>query len=210
MDASKLLSEYKFWEIIEKSEKGTKLPGLLSALSDDELIGFNYWWTYFANKLYRQDLWAAAYIVRGGCSDDSFEYFRYWLITQGRKIVYDALADADSLCDVFKPEEEPENEEANYTIIEEIEKREAENAKFSEKFNEREILAFPDIEFEWEEDDDESIRAVCPRTFDRYGDNPLYLPDFSQFAGTHSATLQDKPASKGFFAKLLRFFTGRR
>lgn len=210
MDASKLLPEEKFWEIVDKSNNGTELSGLLSELSDDEMIGFNYWWTYFAYKLYRQDLWAVAYVVRGGCSDDSFEYFRFWLLTQGRKIVYDALENADSLCDVFNPDEEPQNEEVNYTVYEAIENRNSKNPGFLEKLNQYELPPLSDIEFEWEEDDDESIRAVCPRTYDRYGDHPLYLPDFSQFAGTHSATLQDKPASKGFFAKLLRFFTGRR
>jgi hypothetical protein len=35
---------------------------------------------------YDADLWAAAYIVNGGCSDDGFDYFRGWLILQGKKI----------------------------------------------------------------------------------------------------------------------------
>lgn len=34
--------------------------------------------------LYRWDVWAAAYLIGGGCSDDSFMDFRAGLIAQGR------------------------------------------------------------------------------------------------------------------------------
>jgi hypothetical protein len=48
---------------------------------------------------YRTDLWAAAYLINGGCSDDGFDYFRGWLITQGAEVFHRALADPDSLAD---------------------------------------------------------------------------------------------------------------
>jgi hypothetical protein len=32
-----------------------------------------------------RDQWGAAYLANGGCSDDGFDYFRGWLIGQGRK-----------------------------------------------------------------------------------------------------------------------------
>lgn len=46
---------------------------------------------------YRNDLWAAAYLINGGASDDGFDYFRGWLVTQGRAVFERALADPDSL-----------------------------------------------------------------------------------------------------------------
>ncbi|MEV0567096.1 DUF4240 domain-containing protein [Dactylosporangium sp. NPDC050588] len=46
---------------------------------------------------YRAGLWAAAYVINGGASDDGFEYFRGWLIAQGRETFERALADPDSL-----------------------------------------------------------------------------------------------------------------
>ncbi|MEV4139673.1 DUF4240 domain-containing protein [Dactylosporangium sp. NPDC049742] len=46
---------------------------------------------------YRADLWAAAYLINGGASDDGFDYFRGWLIGQGRETFERALADPDSL-----------------------------------------------------------------------------------------------------------------
>ncbi len=47
------------------------------------------------NAAYRTDIWALAYLLRGGCSDDSFEAFRGWLILQGRKVFEATLADPD-------------------------------------------------------------------------------------------------------------------
>jgi hypothetical protein len=39
----------------------------------------------------------AAYLVNGGCSDDGFEYFRGWLIMQGREVYERVVADPDVL-----------------------------------------------------------------------------------------------------------------
>jgi hypothetical protein len=46
---------------------------------------------------YRNPLWGAAYLINGGCSDDGFDYFRGWLLTQGQTVFESALADPDSL-----------------------------------------------------------------------------------------------------------------
>ena len=61
---------------------------------------------------YRRDLWGAAYLINGGCSDDGFDYFRGWLLGQGQAIWQAALADPDSLADhpqvrVHRPYQEP-------------------------------------------------------------------------------------------------------
>src|SRR5262249_60057219 len=51
-------------------------------------------------RAYSWDLWGAAFIINGGCSDDGFEYFRGWLILQGRKTFDDALRDPETLAEV--------------------------------------------------------------------------------------------------------------
>ncbi|MFI6469240.1 DUF4240 domain-containing protein [Streptomyces sp. NPDC050516] len=53
-------------------------------------------WDLMARS-YTAPLWAAAYTVNGGCSDDGFDYFRGWLIAQGREAYEAAVADPDSL-----------------------------------------------------------------------------------------------------------------
>lgn len=45
-------------------------------------------------------LWAAAYLINGGCSDDGFDYFRGWLIAQGRTVFEQVTADVDCLADL--------------------------------------------------------------------------------------------------------------
>jgi Protein of unknown function (DUF4240) len=47
-----------------------------------------------------QDLWAAAYLINGGCSEDGFDAFRGWLIAHGREAVARAVTDPDSLAEL--------------------------------------------------------------------------------------------------------------
>ncbi|MFF5228039.1 DUF4240 domain-containing protein [Dactylosporangium sp. NPDC000521] len=64
-------------------------PAAIAALDRpfDELMAMSY----------RADLWAAAYIINGGASNDGFDYFRGWLVAQGREWFECALAGPDSL-----------------------------------------------------------------------------------------------------------------
>src|SRR5205807_9971881 len=50
------------------------------------------------------DLWGAAYLINGGCSDDGFDYFRAWLISRGRTVYEAAIKDPDSLAGLTDPE----------------------------------------------------------------------------------------------------------
>lgn len=73
---------------------------LLAALPAEEIEGAHRALWEELTRSYTAPLWAAGYIVNGGCSDDGFDYFRGWLITQGRAAFEDALADPDSLADL--------------------------------------------------------------------------------------------------------------
>ena len=101
------LTEAGFWEMIRAARAGeTSVEGTVRALetalgqrSPEDLIAFNgFAWAYFS-RLDRKELWAAAYVIRGGCSDDGFAYFREWLILQGKDVVMGAGMDPDSLAD---------------------------------------------------------------------------------------------------------------
>lgn len=86
LNAKDYISEQEFWNIIEQSEKGKNLEHILMPLTRQEIIGYVYWWIYFNKISYRQDLWAVAYTVLGGCSDDGFDYFRFWLVARGKEV----------------------------------------------------------------------------------------------------------------------------
>lgn len=178
-EASKLMTEEKFWSIIENSHRGRDLKECLTQLSEDELFGFRYWWEYFCHMSYKQDLWAVAYIVLGGCGDDGFDYFRFWLIAQGRQVFYDALKNADTLCDVFSELEDPEGddypeqEELDYVVMTVLGERTGDEDYFYTA--DYELPKYEhEIVFEWNEDDEESLRKVCPRTFDKWWENDVF------------------------------------
>ncbi len=102
----------QFWQIIgytcrsdprSAEEWDTKLIEALTELPADEIIEWNHIFDNLAKRAYRRDLWAAAYLINGGASDDGFYYFRCWLIGMGETIYKNAIADPDSLVDVASP-----------------------------------------------------------------------------------------------------------
>jgi len=104
----------QFWDIIAASRSDFdsndaagnqerqmhRLHSLLSALSPEEVMEFDRIFGDTVNKAYDWNLWGAAYLIEGGCSDDGFEYFRRWLISMGREVYEVALREPDTLADV--------------------------------------------------------------------------------------------------------------
>src|SRR5262245_57201855 len=95
-----------FWDHIratrrvEPEEHADRLTKRLSKLPEAEIGGFIQRWDEASVDAYRWDLWGAAYLINGGCSDDGFQYFRWWLLLQGRAAYEAALADPDSLAKI--------------------------------------------------------------------------------------------------------------
>lgn len=98
----------RFWEIIDGTvdeDEDRQLEALeneLEKLSPEQIVAFSR--DFFAASLaaYRWDLWGAAYVINGGCSDDGFIDFRSWLIAQGKAVYDAALAEPESLADHIK------------------------------------------------------------------------------------------------------------
>jgi Protein of unknown function (DUF4240) len=103
------MNDTMFWKIIQraKSEAGGD-PGAVAdcvyeqlvKLAAAEIESFDTIHHSKHSAAYAWRLWGAAYLMNGGCSDDGFEYFRCWLVAQGKKVYEAALADADSLAKV--------------------------------------------------------------------------------------------------------------
>jgi hypothetical protein len=96
----------ELWAVIEDARAdasggadvvAARAASLLAPLSAEQIVAAaQLLWNLMADS-YRGDLWAAAYLINGGASDDGFEYFRGWLIAQGREAFNSAVADPDSL-----------------------------------------------------------------------------------------------------------------
>jgi hypothetical protein len=103
----------RFWDIIAAACQGDGgdadwdegLRQELAKLPADEILAFAQRYEACVNRAYRTDLWGAAYLINGGCSDDGFHYFRCWLVGMGKKVYETALANPDSLAGVVKPGE---------------------------------------------------------------------------------------------------------
>ena len=75
----------------------------MTKLSADEIVEWNHIFDRLAARAYQTDLWAAAYHINGGASDDGFYYFRCWLIGMGKDSYKAAIQNPDTLADVFNP-----------------------------------------------------------------------------------------------------------
>jgi hypothetical protein len=96
----------QFWTLIEAAKSATggdcgaqagRLVAALAGRSVDDVLAWNRIRRELLAESYGWELWGAAYLINGGCSDDGFDYFRGWLLGQGRAIWQDTLADPDSL-----------------------------------------------------------------------------------------------------------------
>jgi Protein of unknown function (DUF4240) len=116
----------EFWNIIETAhqqadgETEAQMEALEAALEKreaNELIEFQNFFDEAHTVSYRADLWGAGFLMNGGCSDDGFDYFRGWLIAQGRKVFEAALENPDSLADVVPEDAEADFEFENEDIL---------------------------------------------------------------------------------------------
>ena len=99
----------EFWKLIDESRHealgDTKLhvatfKSALDDLEPNELVSFGHWFDDYYASADSWELWDAAYLVGGGCSDDSFADFKGWLISRGEKVFEAALANPESLAKV--------------------------------------------------------------------------------------------------------------
>jgi hypothetical protein len=100
------LDEHKFWSLIQHAndladgdmdEKCEAIKAALAALPKSEAIAFSTLFDAAMDRAYSWSLWAAAYIINGGCGDDTFSDFRASLISRGRNAYEAALANPESL-----------------------------------------------------------------------------------------------------------------
>jgi len=107
------MDENTFWSLVEKSraaagsdlnQRPAALERVLEPLPLAAIQAFQKQYEQMLLKANRWDLWGAAYVMNGGCSDDGFKYFRDWLISEGRPLFESALAAPDSLAAVPRRE----------------------------------------------------------------------------------------------------------
>lgn len=110
---------------------------------------------------YTWSLWGAAYLMNGGCSDDGFEYFRGWLIAQGRKVFERALEDPDTLAEIWS------GDEVECEDILSVATSAYETA--TGEFPEARSVPYPDLGERWDFDDDAEMERRFPKLWAKRG-----------------------------------------
>ena len=123
------MTEERFWNLIDQargrsnhSAEPESLRAVLEKLSDEEILEFGH--AYYEKLCDLNDwrLWAAGYVIAGGMSDDSFHYFRSWVIGKGKQVFAVAMSDPDAL-GPFVDDPEVDNELLEYVTAELAEER---------------------------------------------------------------------------------------
>lgn len=161
----------QFWKIIGDACAGAsddedflgRIDSYLRALKPEELLEFETHFNKMNAQAYSWNLWGAAYLMNGGCSDDGFDYFRAWLIAQGQETFETALEDPDSLAALADPE--GELEELIYLAGEAYEEKTGEEMPDSVF----EGAEQPDLGQGWDFDDKTEMKKRYPRLFVKYG-----------------------------------------
>ena len=99
------MDEDVFWELVETAARDAEAPGeapdrltqALEAFKPGEIGKFNKLLDAQMDALNSWDVLALAYLALDGASDDTFEYFRAWLIFEGRAVCAAAVGDVESL-----------------------------------------------------------------------------------------------------------------
>lgn len=161
------MSEQAFWSIIERAREGSedyeqtaeRVLELLQAASIEEIEAFERGRARLMVGSYTWALWGAAYLINGGCSDDGFDYFRGWLLTQGRAVFEAALANPDSLAGIA--EQDLECEDILYVAYRAYEEKTGGEIDGIS-------MDYSDLGEGWDFDDDEEMQRRYPRLFEKF------------------------------------------
>ena len=157
----------EFWGVVDSvtgaqtmDSKCSLLRDALGEVSDDRLAGFVKQFDRVHAALYSWPLWGAAYVIGGGCGDDSFADFRAVLISCGRDVVDAAIADPDALAELEVAPDDVFYEGFQYVAFEVAESRGLDLSQSR--------VSQPDepTGAEWDEDE---LAEMFPALWKRYG-----------------------------------------
>lgn len=168
------MDDDRFWRLIDQSrasadgsveDQTDSLTTTLATLPAQEIAAFDVAFAAHRDQLYSWDLWGAAYLLRGGCSDDCFTDFRSWVVAQGQDYFQAVRTDPQALADgrLKDVSQVAEAELLSYAAMDAYEQ--ATGREIFTDYPSRpgpETTAEPTGQ-EWDEDDEDALRARYPR-----------------------------------------------
>ena len=145
------MDDQKFWDIIASANGNAEgVQSALTKLSKEDIDAWDDLYWHHHNALHRWDILGAAFVINGGCSDDSFHYFKAFAIGKGRAFYEALLAAPDSIGGQISDddlEDGCDNESLNYVAAE------AYQAQGGEELPSRSAEGSDPAGEAWEEDD---------------------------------------------------------
>ncbi|MET8575463.1 DUF4240 domain-containing protein [Streptomyces sp. NPDC005012] len=188
MEQSAPMDTDTFWDTVEAARTeaastGEALDGILvrhlAGKPLREILEFQERFDVWHDALYRWDVWAAAYLIGGGCSDDSFMDFRAGVIAQGRHWYErvaeapDCLASHPLVASAPRGPERPEDlfyEAVHYVAAKAYERITGDEDAFYDAWRDFEAAARPDTDRgepdmgeDFDFDDDQEMARRLPR-----------------------------------------------
>jgi hypothetical protein len=161
----------ELWHIVDSARNAgapmNRLDAIrarLATLPPNRIVAFERGLREAFAQSYTEELWGAAYLINGGCSDDGFEYFRGFLIVLGSARFREAVASPDSLADVDEiVSETTELEETRYVAMD------AYRSATGNEMPELDLPPYPTIDFTFDFEDEDEMRRRYPRLYARFG-----------------------------------------
>ena len=99
------MTRNNFWEYVNDARKKYEdnfeamsyLTDILTDKTNEEIFSFGITVDEIMLESYNEKLWCASYLVNGDTGEDSFDFFRLWLISQGEKTYNDVVKKPDNL-----------------------------------------------------------------------------------------------------------------
>ena len=151
-----------FWEIIhESSGEPSRLASVLAQRSDEDLKQFILDFCNCHESLNRWEVWGAGWVMGGGMGDDSFHYFRSWIIGKGSAAYETAMTKPDDLGEFASENDEFDNELLKYVALNILDARGLDDP--------RDGLPSADGDPSGEEWDEDGVEALYPKLAKRFG-----------------------------------------
>ncbi len=166
------MTEDEFWGLIDEVNKAAGddpeakervLEQRLRALDPEAVLAFQRHFDAKCHSAYAWPLWAAAYVILEGCSDDSFMDFRSCVVFLGRATYEAALKNPDSLA----AQDDATLEGLCHEGLAYVPDTVYEEKTGSPLAQTAAAPSEPSGE-KWDEDDEAQLEALCPRLFERF------------------------------------------
>lgn len=170
----------EFWALIGDAARDGGTPDTvadraakaLATRDASEIVGFERHLRRVLDASYKVDLFGAAYLINGGCSDEGFDAFRGWLMAQGREAFARAVGEPDSLAELPAVKRAAVTGEElgseKMLAIAARAHREATGADLPEETPTKR----PDTDDFWDFDDEDEVRRRFPRLAALFAEAP--------------------------------------